>query len=731
MKQVVQEARSGSTTVREIPAPLALPGQVVVATIASLLSLGTERAVVELSRRSLLGKALERPDLVQRTLRKLRQEGLASTARQVIAKLDEPIPLGYSSAGVVLECGARVDAFRPGDRVATAGPHAGIVSVGVNLCARIPEGVSFEQAAYTSIGAAALQGVRLARVELGDRVLVIGLGLLGQIAACLLRAQGCRVFGVDVDPHRLALAAELGADAVAAGEPLDEIRAFSRGHGVDAVVIAASTQSNAPLDLAAAAARERGRIVLVGVVGLGVPRAPFFEKELEFTVSSSLGPGRLDPAYAERGVDYPPGRVRWTAQRNMEAVLETIAAGQLPVERLTTHRFPIERATEAYELITGDRGAAPAPLGVLLEYPAAPARPPRRVPLRASGRGEGGRGEGGLGVSVIGTGNFARLTALPLLDKVPGLARRGLCSARGMSAEHSGRGRGYAFAATDPEEIWGDAGTDAILVLTRHDTHADLVVAALRAGKHVLVEKPLCVSLDELARIAACVEALGERCPVLMVGHNRRFSLGAEAVRGFFAGAAPLCIAYRFAAPPLLPEHWARDEEASGGRIVGEASHAIDTCVALAGSAPGRVHAESAIAGGGAGAADARVFLTMRHRDGSASCVSYQTGGDPSFPAERIEVFGGGRTAVVEGWDDIALWSGGRATRVRGKHDLGHQAALEAFVAACRTGRWPVPWAELHAVAEASLLAVRSLREGVPQRCGEALGGLELGAEPA
>ena len=723
MKQVVQEARSGSTTVREIPAPLALPGQVVVATAASLLSLGTERAVVELSRRSLLGKAIERPDLVQRTLRKLRQEGLASTARQVLAKLDEPIPLGYSSAGVVLECGAGVDAFRLGDRVATAGPHAGVVSVGVNLCARVPEGVSFEQAAYTSVAAAALEGVRLARVELGERVLVIGLGLLGLITVCLLRAQGCRVFGVDIDPARLALALELGADAALAGEPLDEIRAFSRGRGVDAVIIAASTPSNAPIDLAAAAARERGRIVLVGVVGLGVPRAPFFEKELELTVSGSLGPGRFDPAYAERGVDYPPGRVRWTAQRNMEAVLETLAAGRLPVERLTTHRFPIERAAEAYALIAGDPAAAP--LGVLLEYPTPPSRPLRRVPLRAHREA---RVPGDLGVSVIGAGNFARLTALPLLDGIRGLSRRGLCSARGLSAEHSGRARGYAFASTDPAEIWADAETSAVLVLTRHDAHADLVLAALRAGKHVLVEKPLCVGLDELARIAACVEELGDRCPILMVGYNRRFSRAADAVRGFFAGAAPLSISYRFAAPPLPPEHWARDEASSGGRIVGEASHAIDLCVALAGSVPARVHAESAVADGGAGAADARVFITLRHRNGSASSVSYQTGGDPAFPAERLEVFGGGRTAVVEGWDEVALWSGGRATRVRGKHDLGHKAALEAFTAACRTGRWPVPWPELHGVAEASLLAVRSLREGLPQRCGEAP---DPGPEPA
>ena len=713
MKQVVQEVRTGKTTVREIPAPIAGPGQVVVGTVASLLSAGTERYVVELAKKSLIGKARERPDHVRRVLQKLKQEGLFSTFQQVVAKLDEPMPLGYSAAGVVLECGRGVQAYKPGDRVAAAGPHAGVVAVGQNLVARIPDAVSFEQAAYTSVAAIALEGVRLARLQLGERVLVIGLGLIGQITVCLLKAQGCRVFGTDLDADKLKLATELGADEVAAGSPSPEaVRAFAGGHGVDAVIITAATASNAPIELAAAAARVRGRIVLVGVVGLELPRQPFFEKELEFTVSSSLGPGRFDPAYAEKGIDYPVGHVRWTMQRNMEAVLDTIAAGRLPVERLTTHRFAIDRAPEAYDLITGE--AKQPFLGVILEHPPQPERLVRRVELRRPPilpRGD-------LGVSLIGAGNYARLILMPMLDRVGGVRFRGLCTAKGMSAEHSGRGKGYEYATTDAQQIWDDPETHAVIIATRHDLHAELAIAALRAGKHVFVEKPLCIKLEELEAVARCVDELGDRCPVLAVGYNRRFAPATARLREIFAGVRPLSVSFRFSVPPIPKDHWAQDEEVGGGRIVGEATHAIDTCVALTGSAPARVYAESAGMVGGLETTDDRVFITMRHHDGSVSSISYQSGGDRALPPERIEIFGGGKAAILDGWDTLEIWSGGELARERAGKDKGHRAELDAFFRACRGGAWPIPWEHLLGVTEASLLAVRSLREGFPEVCG-------------
>jgi predicted dehydrogenase/NADPH:quinone reductase-like Zn-dependent oxidoreductase len=585
-----------------------------------------------------------------------------------------------------------------------------VVSVPRNLCARIPDRVSFEQAAYTSVAAIGLEGVRLARATLGERVLVIGLGLIGQICVALLKAQGCRVFGTDPDPSKLALARTFGADAVGTGSPLDDLNAFSGGAGVDAVGITAATESNEPIELAAAACRTRGRIVLVGVAGLNLPRPPFFQKELEFTVSSSLGPGRGDPLYEERGQDYPIGHVRWTAGRNMEAVLDLMAQGKLPVERLTTHRFPIDRAAEAYDLITARKEPV---LGIVIDYPQAQEKPSRKVALQARPASPGD-----LGVSFVGAGNFARLILLPLLGKESGISWRGICTAKGMSAEHTGRRQGFAFATTDVDELWRDEATRAVFVATRHDLHAPLVLAALRAGKHVFVEKPLCIRLEELAEIEATVAEMGDRCPILTVGFNRRFAPATAAVKAFVSGAGPLSISYRFAPPAIPPDHWTQDEDVGGGRIVGEACHAIDTCTAIAGSPPVRVFAESVGKGGALETTDDRVFLTLRHRDGSVSSVSYQAGGDRSLPAERIEVIGSGRTAVVEGWDRVELRRGGKLTRASGHKDKGHAAEVRAFLDAARKGGdWPIPWDHLRAVTEATLLAVRSLREGNPLEC--------------
>jgi predicted dehydrogenase len=706
VKQVVQNIRSGVTAVREVPEPSPQRHDVLIANAASLLSAGTERYVVTLARQNLLAKARQRPDDVKRVFQKIRQEGLRSTLTQVRARLDDPMPLGYSSAGIVLATGDAVSAFKPGDRVAAVAPHAGIVVAGEMLCARIPDDVTFEQAAYTSVAAIALEGVRLANPTLGASVLVIGLGLIGQIAACLLMANGVTVVGTDLDPGRLASAKALGIDAAAAGDVRARTRAISGGEGVDAVLIAAATASNGPIELAAEVCRPRGRVVLVGVTGLNLPRPPFFEKELEFTVSRSLGPGRGDRAYEEKGADYPIGYARWTAQRNMEAVLGVIAAGRLPVEKLTTHRFPIERAADAYDLIAdGDRGG----LGILLEYGADASGRARRIDVA----GAPARAAGG-GISLVGAGNFARLVLLPALGRQSGLTYRGICTAKGLNAIHTGEKSGFAFATTDVEEILRDPGTSSILIATRHDLHADLVIAGLRRGKHVFVEKPLCITGDELERLAACVEELGASCPILMVGFNRRFATATRELQRHFAGVEPLTVSYRFSAGELPPDSWPQDLEIGGGRLVGEACHAIDTCAAIVGSPPQRVFAESVAQAGGVGTTDDRVFITLRHANGAVSNVSYQAGGDRSGPGERIEVFGGGRTATVEGWDRIDLWKHNRRTRAHGGRDKGHAAELRAFVDACRTGGpWPIAWDHLYATTWASLAAVESLRTGL------------------
>ncbi len=705
MKQVIQDVRSGATTVKELPGPLAAPGQVLVAEIASAISAGTERYVVDLARKSLLGKARERPADVKRVLQKMRTEGIRTTLTQVSAKLNDPMPLGYSAAGIVLACGSGVEEFTPGDRVAAAAPHASVVSVGRNLCARMPDNVTFEQASYTSIASIGLEGVRLTHATLGESVLVIGLGLIGQICVCLLKAQGCRVFGTDLDPSKLELARKLGADAVAGGSPLQAIKDFTGGLGIDAVVITAATDSNEPIEFASEACRPKGRIVLVGVVGLNIPRPPFFMKELEFTVSSSLGPGRSDPRYEEKGLDYPIGHVRWTAQRNMQACLELMSQGKLPVEKLTSHRFPIDRAPEAYDLITTRREPF---LGIVVEY-GEPVITDRRISFSAHSRN--GR-DGETGFSLIGAGNFARLIMLPALSKIPGISWRGICTAKGITAESTGQRNGFEFATTDTQEIWNDPSTTAVFIATRHNLHADLVIAGLRAGKHIFIEKPLCISEEDLGRIAVCVEELGDACPILTVGFNRRFAPGTVRLKAFFDAASPLAISYRFAPPFLPPDHWTKDIEVGGGRIVGEACHAIDTCVALARSPVIRVYAESIVA-------DDRVFITLRHRNDTVSSVSYQSGGDTGFPMERIEVIGPSRSAVLEGWQDGQLWTKGACEKFSGQKDKGHAAEFAAFVTACKTGgAWPIPWQDLYSVTAASLGAVRSLREGIPVTIG-------------
>jgi predicted dehydrogenase/threonine dehydrogenase-like Zn-dependent dehydrogenase len=706
MEQVVQNVRNGATTTRRLPAPICLPGHVIIANAASLISAGTERYVVELARKSVIGKLWDRPDHLQRLLQKVRQEGLTAAMAQAHAKLDEPMPLGYSSAGIVLECGQAVQEFKPGDMVAAAAPHAGVVCVGRNLCARIPEGVSFEQAAYTAVAAVALQGLRLAQLSIGANVLVIGLGLIGQISVALAKAQGCKVFASDIDISKLALARSLGADEAALGSSPDAVKRFSGCQGVDAAIITAATKSNEPIEFAAEACRSRGRIVLVGVTGLQIPRAPFFKKELEFTVSSSLGPGRGDSVYEEKGIDYPIGHARWTAQRNMQTVLDLIAANRLPVDRLTTHRFPIEEASQAYDLITSRREPY---LGILLEYQME-REPSRHIALQTPRAREGE-----FGVSMIGAGNFARLIMMPALRKSGAVTWRGLCTARGLNAEHSGRRMGFEFATTDVAEIWNDQSTRAVFVATRHDLHADLIVDGLRAGKHVFVEKPLCITEEQLERIRTCVEELGPGCPLLMVGFNRRFAPATESIRTFFSGIAPVSISYRFATSDLPRQHWAQDEEVGGGRIVGEACHAIDTCVAIAGSVPIRVVAESVAATSSESTTDDRVFIVLRHANGSVSSICYQSQGDAAFPPERIEVFGGGRTAVNDSWRTVELWNRSRCQRLDGRKDRGHEAEFGAFLAACRNGgAWPICWDEMYQVTWASLAAVRSLREGFP-----------------
>jgi len=710
MKLLVQNIRTGQVAVQTIPSPTAAAGEVLIANQASLVSAGTDKMVLDLAKKSLLGKARERPDHVRRVLDKIRSEGLVTTIQQVRRKLDEPITMGYSSAGTVLACGSGVQDLKPGDRVASNGPHAEVVSVPRNLCARVPDSVPFDHAAFAVLGSIALQGVRLAKCELGETVLVIGLGLVGQLTVALAKAAGLRVIGTDPDAQKCELAVRMGASEARPGIRADDVAQVSGGLGADAVLITASTKSNGPIELAAAAVRKKGRVVLVGVVGLELDRRPFYFKEAEFVVSCSYGPGRYDPEYEERGHDYPPAYVRWTEQRNIQAVLDLMGSGRLDVGPLISHRFPIEQGERAYELI--ESGSEPF-LGIVLEYPQAPDRAtPNVVTLRPPAEANGKPRCG-----VLGAGNFARMVLLPAIQKNRGFELAAICSAKGLNATHAARTAGAEAACSDEAEVFGDATIDTVFSVTRHDQHARHVLRAIETGKNIFVEKPLCLTIEELQAIEDALIAAGDAAPLLMVGFNRRFSQAAVAVRRHFADTAePLTTSIRFNAGAIPPDHWTQHDEEGGGRIIGEACHAIDLATYLCGSRPVRVYAESVAAARAGQTTDDQCFITLRHANGSVSSIGYLAGGDKAFAKERVEVFGGGRVAVIDDFRTVSTCRGGKTKTIKCRGGKGHAEEVAAFAqAVVGGGPAPIPWEELRATSLAAILAVRSLREGLPQ----------------
>ena len=711
MQQIVQNIRTGKLSVTTIPEPLVRPGHVMIANAASVISAGTEKTAMKLAQKSLLGKARERPDHVRRVLEKLRNEGFFQTMAQVRERLDEPMSMGNSSAGVVLACGAGVQNFKPGDQVAGNGPHAGVVCVPKHLCGRVPEGVALEHAAFAVLGAIALQGVRLSRAALGETVLVIGLGLIGQLTVALLRATGVRVLATDLDLTRCELAAaKMGADEARPKFSPNDVLERTGGLGADAVIITASTKSKGPMDLAANAVRAKGRVVLVGVVGLELDRRPFYFKEAEFVVSCSYGPGRYDPVYEDQGHDYPPAYVRWTEQRNIQAVLDLMGSGRLDVSPLITHRFPIDSAETAYELI--ESGKEPY-LGVVLTYPEVPqALRKQRIELRTQAPKKGT-----VGVGCLGAGNFARLVLLPIIRRVPAFHASVLCSAGGVNAVHTGEKLGFDAATTDEAEVFNDPRVDAVFIMTRHDQHARQVVRAIQAGKNVFVEKPLALTSEEVDEIETALADSPQPKPLLLVGFNRRFSPAAVRVREFFANvAAPITVSVRFNAGSIPHDHWTQDENVGGGRIIGEACHGIDLATFLTGSPPVRVYAESI---GGISApkiTDDQCFITLKHANGSVSQIVYLAGGDKAFPKERVEVFGGGRVAIIEDFRKLTFCSDGKLRHHKMRtQDKGHSAEIERFALSITKGETvPIPWNELRSDSMAAILAVRSLREGVP-----------------
>lgn len=676
-----------------------------------MISTGTERSNIQLARKSLLGKARERPDHVRRILEKLRNEGFFKTFAQVRERLDEPMTLGNSSAGITLACGAGVQRFKPGDLVASNGPHAGVVCVPMHLCGHVPPTLPLEQAAFGVLGAIALQGVRLSRAALGETVLIIGLGLVGMLTAALLRAAGVQVIGTDLDLSKCQLAtAHMGVKEVRQRFDPDDVLKLTGSLGADAVIITASTKSKQPIELAANAVRSRGRVVLVGSVALELDRRPFYFKEAEFVVSCSYGPGRYDPVYEEQAHDYPPAYVRWTEQRNIQAVLDLMGSGQLNVAPLITHRFPIQEAESAYELI--DSGKSPH-LGVILTYPEIN-QMSRNYSTRSSLQSKPG---GTVGVGCLGAGNYARLVLLPIISSMSSFHLRLLCSAGGLSAAHTANKLGFDAVTTDEDEVFNDPQIDAVFITTRHDQHARQIVKAIQARKHVFVEKPLALTIEEVVRIEEALIEVSDPKPLLMVGFNRRFSpLAVRASQLFADVSTPLTVSVRFNAGPIAEDHWTQDDRVGGGRIIGEACHGIDLATFFTSSPPVRVFAESIGGRTAPQITDDQCFITLRHANGSVSQIAYLAGGDRAFPKERVEVFGGGRVAIIDDFRDLAVCSSGKLRHQRNRsQDKGHAAEIKRFaLSLTKEESEPIPWNELRAVSMAAILAVRSIREGFP-----------------
>lgn len=714
MKQVLQN-RSGATVVRTVPQPPCPRGGVLVRNEYSVISAGTERARLELSQKSLVAKAMERPDLVRQVIKRAQTEGIVSTTRAVQRQLDTETPVGYSSAGVVVEVGTAVSGVNVGDRVACCGAgyanHAEIVAIPRNMIAVVPPSVPMRSAAMTTLGAIALHGIRLADVQVGHRVAVIGCGLIGQMVCRLLTAAGAAVFALDVDQARVDRALAAGADrGVTVGTSMqDLIKQWTHGVGVDVAIVTAAATSNSPLVMATHIMRDRGSVVLIGSVPIDMPRAELYDKELQFRVSRSYGPGRYDADYEERGLDYPIAYVRWTEQRNMEAVLDLQARGRLQMEDLIDHVIPVDEAARAYALLSAPADQRPSG-AILLTYPAtetATAPVVRVQPARTAPRLEGQ-----LRMGLIGPGGFARRVLIPAFAAA-GVRFELVGGGTGASAEAASRQLGFARVAAGEEAVTADPGVDLVVIATRHENHARLAQRALENGKHVFCEKPLALTADELERVLqAAADAPGQ----LMVGFNRRFApLTLEIAHFLQPNDVPLTAAYRVSAGRIDPTNWVHDLDQGGGRAIGEACHFVDTLRFLVGKPVTQVHAIGYGEPGLPTQARDNVVVSLSFVDGSAATIIYSAAGSNQVSKERLEVFRGSRTAILDDFKSAELFSSNSKKVIGSKsQDKGHRSEVTSFLGAITSGSPAISLEEIANVSRATLAIVQSLATGEP-----------------
>jgi predicted dehydrogenase/threonine dehydrogenase-like Zn-dependent dehydrogenase len=710
MKQILQDMAKGGTTVTTSPAPSLSANALNIATTISLISAGTERMLVDFGKSSMLDKARQQPDKVKMVLEKVKTDGLATTIEAVQSKLAQPISLGYCNVGIVAEAGKNVNELKVGDRVVSNGSHADIVRVPKNLCAKIPDNVDDESASFTVLASIGLQGIRLAAPTIGESIVVTGVGLIGLLTVQMLRAHGCRVLAIDFDQAKLDLAKQFGADICNPGKGEDPVAAgmvFSRGKGMDAVLITASTKSADPVTQAARMSRKRGRIILVGVTGLELSRADFYEKELSFQVSCSYGPGRYDPNYEDKGQDYPYAFVRWTEQRNFEAILDMMSSGQLDVKPLITHRFKFENAPAAYDLLTSDKSA----LGILLQYDSpVDSRTQRIVKLKENVSFNPQK----VVMSFIGAGNYASRMLIPAF-KAAGAQFNSIVTSGGVNGVIHGEKAGFAEASTDMEAMLADNNTNTVAIVTRHNTHAHFVAQALNAGKNVFVEKPLAITLEELQTVEiAYYEAhqAGHKLH-LMVGFNRRFSPQIQKMKELLDTInEPKSFMMTMNAGAIPADHWTQDLQVGGGRIIGEACHYIDLMRYLANSEIVSIQARRMGDAPGVAVTEDKAVFILGFADGSFGTINYLANGAASFPKERIEAFAAGRVLQLDnflklkgyGWSNFKkmnLW----------KQDKGQNACAATFLNAIAAGKaTPIPAEEIFEVARLTIEATEQLR---------------------
>ncbi len=710
MKQILQNLSNGTSTIVEAPTPTVSAGSLLIDSKVSLISAGTERMLVDFGKASLIDKARQQPEKVKMVLEKVKTDGLLTTIDAVQSKLSQPIPLGYCNAGVIKEVGSNAGKFQVGDRVVSNGAHADVVKVNQNLCAVIPDNVSDEEASFTVVGSIGLQGIRLASPTLGESFVVTGVGLIGLLTVQLLRAQGCRVLAIDYDDSKLKLASAFGAEVCNPGAGEDPVAAglkFSRGNGVDGVIITASTKSSDPVTQAARMSRKRGRIILVGVTGLELNRADFYEKELSFQVSCSYGPGRYDPVYEEQGQDYPFGFVRWTERRNFEAILDMMASGQLNVKPLITHRFDFEQATDAYEQLGTDKSS----LGILLIYKSdSNTRHKKSVILNSNVTYSAQKPV----IGFIGAGNYASRMLIPAF-KSAGAQLRTIATANGISGVIHGNASGFSEATTDSLAMINDSGINTIAIVTRHNSHAYFVNQALAAGKNVFVEKPLAISAAELENIEVEYRKQLDNgsSPKLMVGFNRRFSPHVKKMKELLTPIKqPKAFIFTVNAGAIPANHWTQDAQIGGGRIIGEACHFIDLMRHLASSEIVSATAQKIGDINNGEITEDKASINLKFADGSVGTIHYLANGAASFPKERIEVFAAGKILQLDNFRKLKGfgWSGFSKMNLW-RQDKGQKSCAAAFINAIESGEAsPIPASELFEVARISIDIAEQLR---------------------